>query len=235
MKVLYVEDDPIALEYIEKGLKRHGFVVDVARDAAAGLERALTGDYDVLILDVMLPDRDGFDLLRSVRKAGIQTPALFLSARGAVQDRTRGLDLGADDYLCKPFAFAELLSRIRAITRRRLGEPIDGRLCLGGLVLDVRKHKVWRREQAIDLTPKQFALLEYLLRNAGYAVSRSMIIEKVWGYGFEARSNALDVQINYLRKKIDESFHPRLIHTVKGVGYILEDRRETGPMDRREA
>jgi two-component system copper resistance phosphate regulon response regulator CusR len=224
MKILYVEDDPIAREFIEKGLRKHGFVVDVAPDATSGAELALTGEYDLLVLDVMLPDRDGFSLLKQLRSSGITTPALYLSARGEVTDRIKGLDLGADDYLSKPFAFAELIARIRAIARRSLDEPFDGCISVVDLLLDLRRHKVWRAGQLIDLTPKQFSLLEYLLRNAGFPVSRSMIIEKVWGYGFEARSNAIDVQINYLRKKVDHGFSPKLIHTVKGIGYVLEDR-----------
>jgi DNA-binding response OmpR family regulator len=196
MKILYVEDDPIAREYIEKGLKKHGFVVDVAPDATSGAELALTGEYDLLVLDVMLPDRDGFSLLKQLRSSVITTPA------------------------------------IRAIARRSLDEPFDGCISVVDLLLDLRRHKVWRAGQLIDLTPKQFSLMEYLLRNAGFPVSRSMIIEKVWGYGFEARSNAIDVQINYLRKKVDHGFSPKLIHTVKGIGYVLEDR-SARPSDER--
>jgi two-component system copper resistance phosphate regulon response regulator CusR len=232
MKILYVEDDPIAREFIEKGLKKHGFVVDVAPDATSGAELALTGEYDLLVLDVMLPDRDGFSLLKQLRSSGITTPALYLSARGEVTDRIKGLDLGADDYLSKPFSFAELIARIRAIARRSLDEPFDGCISVVDLLLDLRRHKVWRAGQLIDLTPKQFSLMEYLLRNAGFPVSRSMIIEKVWGYGFETRSNAIDVQINYLRKKVDHGFSPKLIHTVKGIGYVLEDR-SARPSDER--
>lgn len=231
MKILYVEDDPIAREYVEKGLKRHGFIVDVAADAASGAELAMTGEYDLLILDVMLPDRDGFDLLKQLRSAGVTTPTLYLSARSEVKDRVTGLDTGADDYLSKPFAFSELTARIHAIARRSLDEPFDGCISVADLLFDLRRHKVWRGGQLIDLTPKQFSLLEYLLRNAGFPVSRSMIIEKVWGYGFEARSNAIDVQINYLRKKIDHGFSPKLIHTVKGVGYVLEERRSRSQED----
>lgn len=224
MKVLYVEDDEISRTYVQEGLARHGLVVDVAKNGTAGLDRASTGAYDVIVLDVMLPDFDGFELLRRMRSSGIDTPAIFLSARGEVTDRIHGLDLGADDYLPKPFAFAELLLRIRSLARRRLGDPVHQRLCVADLELDLRGHRVRRGTTAIDLSPRQFALLEYLMRNAGFAVTRSMIIEKVWGYGFETRSNAIDVQISYLRNKIDADYRPRLIHTVKGVGYILEDR-----------
>jgi two-component system OmpR family response regulator len=232
MKILYVEDDPVAREYIHKGLREHGFVVDVASDGKTGFERAVGGAYDLLLLDVMLPERDGFDLLRELRNVGIETPALFLSARGEVTDRVKGLNLGADDYLPKPFAFAELLARIRAIARRRLNEPGSGRLTLADLELDVQRHTVHRAGKAIELTPKEFTLLEYLLRNAGHVVSRTMITEKVWGYGFETYSNLIDVHMNHLRRKIDRDFEPKLLHTVKGVGYVLDQRN--APRDERE-
>jgi DNA-binding response OmpR family regulator len=224
MKILYVEDDPIAREYIEKGLREHGFVVDAAADGQTGLERARGGHYDLLLLDVMLPERDGFDLLRELRSEGIETPVLFLSARGEVGDRVKGLNLGADDYLPKPFAFAELLARVRAVSRRRLGEPTSGVLRLADLELDVRRHLVERAGRRIELTPKEFMLLEYLLRHAGHVVSRTMITEKVWGYGFETYSNLIDVHMNHLRRKIDREFEPKLLHTVKGVGYVLDER-----------
>jgi two-component system copper resistance phosphate regulon response regulator CusR len=224
MKILFVEDDVTTRQFIEKGLARHGFVVDVAADGRAGIERGLAGAYDLLILDVMLPDRDGFEVLARLRYAGVATPVLFLSARGEVSDRVRGLDLGADDYLVKPFAFAELLARIRAIVRRRHDEPADGLLQLADLSLDTRRFEVRRGEKRIDLSPRQFAILQCLLRNQGYPVSRSMIIEKVWGYGFETSSNPIDVHITALRRKIDQDFEPKLLHTVRGVGYVLEDR-----------
>jgi len=224
MKILYVEDDPTAREYIHKGLSEQGFVADVAEDGRTGLERALSGTYDLVILDVMLPEMEGFDLLKALRQRGIETPALFLSARGEVSDRIRGLNLGADDYLVKPFAFAELTARIHAIARRRLGEPGDGRLGIADLELDVHRHHVARAGRTVELTPKEFSLLEYLMRNEGHVMSRTMITEKVWGYGFDSYSNLIDVHINHLRKKIDRDHEPKLIHTVKGVGYVLEDR-----------
>ena len=224
MKILYVEDDPTAREYIQRGLKERGFVVDVAADGRSGLERAHGGAYDLILLDVMLPERDGFEILRSLRAAGIETPVLFLSARGEVSDRVQGLNLGADDFLAKPFAFAELLARIRAIARRRLGEPASGRLRVADLEIDVNRHVVQRAGRPVELTPKEFILLEYLLRNAGHGVSRAMITEKVWGYGFDTYSNLIDVHINHLRRKVDRDFERKLIHTVKGVGYILEER-----------
>jgi DNA-binding response OmpR family regulator len=220
VKILYVEDDPIAREFVAKGLRRNGYTVDVSECDDVGFQRAMTGSYDLLLLDVMLPDADGFQVLEELRGLGVETPALFLSARGDVSDRIRGLDLGADDYLAKPFAFAELLARIRAIGRRRMGEPGDGRLQLADLVLDTRRHSVERSGQAIHLTPKQFGILELLLRNVGIPLSRSQILEDVWGYGFETLESAIDVHINALRKKIDAGFAAPLIQTVQGVGYM---------------
>ncbi len=224
LRILYVEDDATAREYIEKGLKERGYEVEVAHDAAEGLERALAGPFDLLVLDVMLPDGDGFSILEAVRERSIDTPAIFLTARGEVADRIRGLNLGADDYLVKPFAFAELLARIQAVARRTLAEPDSGQLAVADLVLDLRRHAVERGGRPIELTPKEFSLLEYLLRNQGQAVSRAMITEKVWGHGFDTYSNLIDVHINHLRKKLDQDFDAKLIHTVKGVGYVLEER-----------
>jgi DNA-binding response OmpR family regulator len=226
MKILYVEDDPGAREYIQKGLEENGFVADLACDGEEGFSLASSGAYDLLILDVMLPGRSGLDLLRDLRERGQETPVLFLSARGEASDRIKGLNLGADDYLSKPFAFAELLARVRAIARRRLGEPLDGRIEVEDLVLDTQRHTVERAGRLIDLTPKEFTLLEYLMRNAEQVVSRAMITEKVWGYSFDSYSNLIDVHINHLRKKMDRGFGLKLIHTVKGVGYFM-GRRET--------
>ncbi len=224
IRILYVEDDPTAREYIQKGLTERGYNVEAAADGKEGLEKALNGPFDLLILDVMLPETSGFDILKAVRERQIETPVLFLSARGEVADRIEGLNLGADDYLVKPFAFAELLARIQAVARRALSEPDDGQLRIADLVLDLRRHAVERAGKPIELTPKEFSLLEYLLRNHGQAVSRAMITERVWGYGFDSYSNLIDVHINHLRKKLDHGFDPKLIHTVKGVGYVLEDR-----------
>lgn len=224
MRVLYVEDDPVAREYIQRGLEKSGIAVDVAPDVATGSEFATARAYDVLVLDVMLSDGDGFALLQDLRLKGIQTPTLFLSARGAVADRVQGLQVGGDDYLPKPFALAELIARIQALARRRWEVPAGEKLRVADLQLDLAARRVTRAGQPIDLSPRQFALLEYLLRNRGHAVSRSMLTENVWGHGFESRSNAIDVQINYLRRKVDRDFEPKLIHTAKGFGYILEDR-----------
>lgn len=228
LRILYVEDDATAREYIEKGLTEQGYRVTSAPDAARGLALALEAAFDLLILDVMLPDSDGFELLKTLREKGVDTPAIFLTARSTVTDRIRGLNLGADDYLVKPFAFAELLARISAVARRTLSEPGDGKLSCGDLELDLRRHAVARGGEPIELTPKEFALLEYLMRNQGQAISRAMITEKVWGYGFDTYSNLIDVHINHLRKKIDRGFPNKLIHTVKGVGYVLEDRGGAG-------
>ncbi|NNL65857.1 MAG: response regulator transcription factor [Myxococcales bacterium] len=224
MKLLYVEDDPTAREYIHKGLSEAGFEVDVAEDGGKGLELASSGAYDLLLLDVMLPERDGFDLLRQLRETGVPTPALFLSARGEVADRIRGLNLGADDYLTKPFAFAELVARIRAIARRATAEDDDGRLEIADVVVEVARHRVLRGGREVELTPKEFQIFEFLVRNAGQVVSRDMILERVWGYGFDPYSNLIDVHMNRLRRKVDRDFPTRLIHTLKGVGYILDPR-----------
>ncbi len=224
MKILYVEDDPITAEYIRKGLEKNGHLVDVAPSGGEGLDLGLTGSYDLAILDVMLPDRDGFEVLQDLRAAAVHTPVLFLTARSEVHERIRGLDLGADDYLAKPFALAELLARLRVIARRRMAEPSDGLLRAADLELDLRRSLVRRAGRRIDLTPKQQSLLEYLLRNTGQVVSRSMILEKVWGYGFETTSNVIDVHVNSLRRKVDRDFEPKLIHTVRSTGYVLEVR-----------
>ncbi len=223
MKILYVEDDPTAREYIQRGLTEHGYVVDVAADGREGLELAAVGDYQLVILDVGLPGLHGFDLLRELRDRGRTTPVLFLSARSEVQDRVRGLNLGADDYLPNPCAFAELLARIQAIARRRHDEPGDGVLRVADLELDLRARVARRAGRELDLTTKQFTLLEYLMRSAGHVLSRTMITERVWGHSFDAYSNVIDVHIAQLRKKIDRDFSPKLLKTVKGAGYVLKD------------
>jgi DNA-binding response OmpR family regulator len=176
----------------------------------------------------MLPDLSGFELLRRLRALGVTTPALFLTAQGDVSHRIEGLNLGADDYLAKPFAFAELLARIRAIARRSLDRPPAERMELADLVVDVKAHRVERAGRRIDLTPKEFNLLAYLVQNAGHVVSRTMLVEKVWGWGFDAHNNVIDVHVNRLRKKVDREFGSKLIHTVKGIGYVAEDRGEAG-------
>jgi len=228
-----VEDDPVAREFVSNGLRRNGHEVDVAQDDDLGFQRAAYGDYELILLDVMLPQADGFDVLGALRSFGVDTPVLFLSARSEVSDRIHGLDLGADDYLPKPFAFAELLSRIRAIARRRGEDPDSGRLVLADLVMDLRGRTVERAGKRIDLTPKQFGILELLIRNAGIPLSRAQILEKVWGYGFETQQGAIDVHIAALRKKVDADFGEALIETVTGVGYVAAPPGRGGDAGRR--
>jgi two-component system copper resistance phosphate regulon response regulator CusR len=223
VKILYVEDDPEAQAFVSRALRESGFVVDTAGDGDAGFELASAGAYDVLILDVKLPGMSGFELLRRLRRGGRDVPVLFLTAQGEVGSRIEGLELGADDYLAKPFALAELLARIRAVARRQQRQAKDGVVRVGDLVVDTERHHVERGGRRIQLTPKEFQLIEYLALNVGYVVSRSMIAEKIWGHGFESYSNAIDVHVNNLRKKIDRG-GAKLIHTVKGLGYVLEER-----------
>ena len=223
MKLLYVEDDAEARELIERFLSEAGLTVETARDGTRGLERALSRAHDVLVLDVKLPGIDGFELIKRIRSAGVSTPVLCLTALGEVASRVRGLELGADDYLAKPFALAELLARIRALVRRR-ERPLANTMRLADLSIDVAGHQVRRAGKPIVLTPREFDLLAYLVRHEGSVVSRQMIIERVWGEGFDSYSNAIDVHVNNLRNKVDKPFEGRLIHTVKGVGYVVEDR-----------
>jgi len=233
MKLLYVEDDPEAQAFVQRALRESGFVVDTAGDGATGLELASTGAYDVVVLDVKLPGLDGFEVLRRLRRVGVDVPVLFLTAHGEVGDRIHGLELGADDYLAKPFALGELLARLRAVARRHHRQPPDGVIRVADLVVDSDRHHVERAGKRIALTPKEFQLLEYLALNASYVVSRSMIAEKIWGHGFESYSNAIDVHVNNLRRKLDRGHATKLIHTVKGLGYVLEERADAdaGPDD----
>ena len=222
MRVLVVEDNADMGPYLEQGLREHGFAVDLAADGSRGFEYATTGVYDLFILDRMLPGLDGLELLRKLRKAGIQTPAIFLTAKSAVTDRVEGLDAGADDYLVKPFSFAELLARIRVVLRR--GPEIQPSvLRVGDLSLDTVTRAVERRGHRIELSSKQFALLHYLMRHAGQVVSRTMIQEHVWNYEFDGLTNVVDVHINRLRNKVDRGFDRPLIHTLRGVGYVLRE------------
>jgi two-component system copper resistance phosphate regulon response regulator CusR len=222
MRILYVEDDPTAQEYIARGLTENGYTVDVASDGRAGFELALSQSHALVILDVMLPIMDGFEVVRALRDAEVDTPVLFLSARDEVSDRVRGLNLGGDDYLTKPFAFSELLARVQALTRRRVLTPEDGLLRVGDLELDLERRIARRGDENVDLTSKETSLLEYMMERTGQVLSRTMITERVWGPGFDSYSNVIDVHINHLRKKVDPA--RTLIHTVKGVGYVLEDR-----------
>jgi len=222
MRTLVVEDDRSLADLLRRGLTQERHSVDVAYDGNDGLERAQAGDYDALILDVMLPGMDGLEIVRQLRSDQSTVPVLILTARDALRDRLRGFDAGADDYLTKPFAFEELLARLRAITRRNGRRADDDRLEVGDLVLDRQAHEVQRAGQLIPLSPKEFALLEYLMRHPGQVLSRTMIMERVWDYGFGSFANVVDATIRRLRRAVDEGFEQQLIHTVRGVGYKIK-------------
>jgi len=225
MKVLIVEDEIKLGNILYQGLREQGMTVDVARDGAKGLDLALANPYDAVVLDIMLPLKNGFEVLREMRAAGSRMPVLMLTARSGVEDRVKGLDLGADDYLPKPFAFRELLARLRAITRRPNVEPKTV-LKVGDLELNPQQHEVRRSGQPIELTAREFTLLEFLLRRKETVVTRAMILDHVWDTDFEAEggSNVVEVYINYLRRKVDAPFPRKLIHTVRGTGYILQEK-----------
>jgi two-component system copper resistance phosphate regulon response regulator CusR len=223
MHVLVVEDEKKTHEYLKKGLMENGFVVDVAVNGVDGLHLAQTGDYDLIILDVMLPDRDGWSVITELRRNGKQTPVLFLTARDAVQDRVKGLESGADDYLVKPFAFSELLARARSLLRRGPARQLE-RLRLADLEIDLIRHKANRDNKPLDLAPKEFALLSLLVRRTGEVLSRTLIAEQVWDMNFDSETNVVDVAVRRLRRKVDDPFPTKLIHTVRGVGYVLEER-----------
>ena len=223
MHILIVEDEPKAAAYLQKGLGESGFSVDVAHDGEEGLTLANTGDYDLVVLDVMLPRRDGWSVVEEMRRNGTDVPVLFLTARDAVPDRVRGLELGADDYLVKPFAFSELLARVRTVLRRKPVQRPE-RIEVADLVLDLARHRVTRAGDLLDLSPKEFLLLSLLARRAGEALSRTVIAERVWDMHFDPGTNAIDVAVRRLRRKVDEPYAQPLIHTVRGVGYVLDDR-----------
>ena len=221
MKILVIEDDQQAASYLAKGLKEAGHVVDVAHDGKDGLFLAGAEHYDVMIVDRMLPGRDGLSLVEILRATGNDTPVLFLSALGSVDDRVQGLRAGGDDYLTKPYAFSELLARIEVLVRRRGAAQPQTRLSVGDLELDLLSRAVRRAGKPIVLLPREFALLEYLMRNAGSVVTRTMMLENVWDYHFDPQTNVIDVHIARLRQKIDKDFPVPLIHTVRGAGYCL--------------
>jgi DNA-binding response OmpR family regulator len=223
MRVLVVEDDPTIAEFVAKGLKENGFAVDVAPDGDGGLQAAVAGAYDAAIVDVMLPRRDGLSLIDALRARGVRTPVLILSARRSVDDRVRGLQAGGDDYLTKPFAFAELLARVQALIRRATGAAEPTRLAFADLSMDLLTRKVTRAGQPLDLRPREFALLEYLLRNPARVLSKTMILSHVWGYNFDPNTNVVDVLVSRLRDRIDRPFERKLLHTVRGVGYVLKE------------
>ncbi len=221
MRALLVEDDDTIAGFVERGLREAGFAVDRFADGEAGLDAAIGQSYDVAVVDVMLPRRDGLSLIEDLRKRGVDTPVLILSARRAVDDRVKGLQAGGDDYLTKPFAFAELLARVQALVRRASRAPEPTTLKVDDLVLDLLSRRVTRGDASIDLRPREFALLEYLLRNAGKVISKTMILSHVWDYSFDPQTNIVDVLVSRLREKIDRPFEKKLLHTVRGVGYVV--------------
>ena len=221
MKILIVEDEQKTGDYLKQGLSEAGFVADLARDGVDGLHLALSGDYDLVVLDVMLPKLDGWEVLRQIRLNGKHLPVLFLTARDQVEDRVKGLEFGADDYLVKPFAFSELLARVRALLRR--GKAAEAEvLRVADLELDLLRRRVTRGGKRIDLTVKEFALLELLLRRQGEVLPRSLIASQVWDMNFDSDTNVIEVAVRRLRAKIDDAFAPKLIRTVRGMGYVLE-------------
>ena len=223
MRVLFVEDDKSIAHFVQKGLRENYFAVDLAYDGDEGLYLALNERYDLLILDIMLPKVDGTEILKSIRERGIETPVIFLTAKDAEKDIVKGLNLGADDYMVKPFSINELLARTRAILRRAKAKRVT-KLQVADLLMDLRTHKVFRGKKRIDLTPKEYALLEYLMENEGQIVTRTMISESIWDYHFDSLTNVIDVHVYHLRNKVDKGFKPKLLHTIKGVGYVLERR-----------
>lgn len=224
MRILLVEDDRQTALFIAKGLKQEGFAVDCSLDGEDGLHFALTEPYDVAVIDIMLPKLDGLALIDEMRRNGVRIPVIILSAKSSVDDRIKGLQAGGDDYLVKPFAFSELLARVHALIRRatRAEEPMT--LSVSDLKMDMIRRKVFRKDREIDLQPKEFALLEYLMRNNGRIVSKTMISEHVWDYNFDPRTTVVESRICRLRDKVDRPFGNDLIHTIRGVGYVLEER-----------
>jgi DNA-binding response OmpR family regulator len=221
MRVLIVEDDDTIASFVAKGLEEAGFAVDRAGDGNVGLEMALATPYDAAVVDVMLPGKDGLGLVEELRRRGARMPVLFLSARHTVDDRVRGLQAGGDDYLVKPFAFAELLARVQALVRRTTGPTEATRLSLGDLEMDLLSREVSRGGRRIDLRPKEWALLEYLMRHAGKVVSKTMILAHVYDYAFDPGTNVVDVLVHRLRDKIDRDFEHKVLATVRGAGYVL--------------
>ena len=222
MRVLVVEDDPAIGAFVVRGLREAGYTVDHASNGDDGFDLARRERYDAIVLDLMLPGRDGLAVIEGLRQAGNRTPVLILTAKRSIDDRVKGLQTGGDDYLTKPFAMPELLARVQALIRRSQGTPESPRLVVGDLALDRLARTVEREGRAIDLRPREFALLELLMRNAGRAVSKAMILSEVWGYSFDPGSNVVDVLVFRLREKIDRDFDTPLLHTVRGVGYVLK-------------
>lgn len=227
MKILIVEDEPKAGDYLQQGLREAGFTVELVLNGVDGLQQSLHGDHDLLILDVMLPGLDGWSVLRRLRAAGRTVPVLFLTARDAVEDRVQGLELGADDYLIKPFSFAELLARVRTILRRGRNALEATSIRVADLELDLLRRRVTRAGRRIDLTAKEFGLLELLMRRHGEVLPRSLIASQVWDVNFDSDTNVIEVAMRRLRAKVDDGFEPRLIQTVRGMGYVLEAPEDT--------
>jgi two-component system, OmpR family, response regulator len=223
MRILLVEDDVKIASFIVKGLKAAGYAVDHAPDGEKGLDLALTEPYDTAVIDIMLPKLDGLSLINKMRKEKIRTPVIILSAKGSTEDRVKGLQIGSDDYLTKPFAFSELLARIQALIRRAGGLAEPTRLSVGDLSMNLLTREVTRKERRIELQPIEFSLLEYLMRNAGRVVSKTMIMEHVWNYNFDPQTNVVEARICRLRDKIDRDFDRKLVQTVRGVGYVLKE------------
>ena len=225
MRLLLIEDDTKIASFIIKGMTAAGFAVDHATDGDSGLDLALSEPYDVIIADLMLPRRDGLSVIRQLRMEKINTPVIILSAKDSVDDRVRGLETGSDDYLSKPFAFSELLARVQALMRRASGTAEPSHLILDDLSLDLVTREVLRAGRRIDLQPLEYSLLAYLMRNAGKVVSKTMIMEHVWHYNFDPQTNVVESRICRLRDKIDKGFEPKMLHTVRGVGYVLRQDR----------
>ena len=222
MRILVVEDEKKVASFIQRGLEGEGFTVDVAYDGESGVEMGSGTSYDLILMDIMLPKMDGLEAIKALRAKDVATPVLCLTAKDTVEDIVAGLDSGSDDYLTKPFAFAELLARVRALVRRGTQER-GAEITYADLRLDPVAHKVWRSDEEIDLTAKEYALLEFFMRNPETTLTRTMIAEHVWDYTFDSFTNIIDVYVNYLRKKVDRDYAKKLIHTVRGIGYVLKE------------
>jgi len=226
MKILVIEDEKKVANFLQKGLKEEQFVVDVAYDGLEGEHLATTNDYDLILLDIMLPGKDGIEILKTLRQRQINIPVIMLTAKEMVEDKVEGFNAGCDDYISKPFSFEELLVRIRAVLRRGSG-ALSNVLTFADLTLDLISHKVIRDGREIELTAKEYTLLEYLVRNPNRVLTRTMIAEHVWDYNYDSFTNVIDVYINYLRNKVDRGFATKLIHTVRGVGYVLKEGKHS--------